>query len=111
MEVRMNLETVKEQLREELARIEAREARLQRHLRSSPSPGPADWIDVSGLHTDDPVVERLEDSARARIIALRGAIERIEHNRFGRCEYCLDPIAPERLLAIPYTRVCARCAP
>jgi RNA polymerase-binding transcription factor DksA len=43
--------------------------------------------------------------------ALRGAIERIEHNRFGRCEYCLDPIAPERLLAIPYTRVCARCAP
>ena len=56
-------------------------------------------------------VERLEDSARARIIALRGAIERIEHNRFGRCEYCLDPIAPERLLAIPYTRVCARCAP
>jgi len=38
------------------------------------------------------------------------ALRRIEDGTFGRCEECKEPIAKERLDAIPYVRLCINCA-
>ena len=42
--------------------------------------------------------------------ALIHALEHLDSPDFGRCEVCDEPIKIERLLAIPETRMCVRCA-
>jgi RNA polymerase-binding transcription factor DksA len=37
------------------------------------------------------------------------ALERIDNRTYGVCEGCSQPIAPERLEAVPATRTCVRC--
>lgn len=37
------------------------------------------------------------------------ALERIEAGSYGTCERCGQEIAPERLLAVPTTRLCMSC--
>jgi len=37
------------------------------------------------------------------------ALDRIEHGTYGICRDCGEPIAPARLNAIPWTRVCITC--
>ncbi len=41
--------------------------------------------------------------------ATEEALERIEKGVYGICRDCGDPIAPARLEAIPWTRVCIAC--
>lgn len=41
---------------------------------------------------------------------VEAALERIEQGTYGVCENCREPINPERLEAIPYTRYCVDCA-
>ncbi|MBK9241569.1 MAG: TraR/DksA family transcriptional regulator [Acidobacteria bacterium] len=41
--------------------------------------------------------------------ATEEALERIEKGVYGVCRDCGDPIAPARLEAIPWTRVCIAC--
>ena len=37
------------------------------------------------------------------------ALEKIENGSFGACELCRRPIPKERLIAIPYTKLCIVC--
>jgi len=48
--------------------------------------------------------------ARADLVALDEAIERIDDGTAAVCAVCHGPIALERLLALPQTRTCIRCA-
>ena len=41
--------------------------------------------------------------------ATEEALERIEKGTYGICRDCGEPIAPARLDAIPWTRVCIEC--
>ncbi len=41
--------------------------------------------------------------------AIEEALSRMEQGTFGICRDCGEPIAPERLNAIPWTRVCIEC--
>jgi RNA polymerase-binding transcription factor DksA len=38
------------------------------------------------------------------------ALARLEEGKFGICEECHGAIGAERLKALPYTRLCIRCA-
>jgi RNA polymerase-binding transcription factor DksA len=38
------------------------------------------------------------------------ALRRVEAGEYGRCEACGEPIADERLAALPATRWCVNCA-
>src|SRR5580658_10002567 len=40
------------------------------------------------------------------LAAVEAALERIENGTFGRCENCDEPIAAERLDALPYVPLC-----
>ena len=55
-------------------------------------------------------VSALLRQARDDLVALDGALERIDDGTLQTCAVCGDPIAVERLLALPSARTCIRCA-
>ncbi|MFC4021518.1 TraR/DksA family transcriptional regulator [Micromonospora sp. GCM10011542] len=48
--------------------------------------------------------------ARERIAALDDALRRVDAATYGVCERCGQPIAEERLAALPFARCCMACA-
>jgi len=55
-------------------------------------------------------LEKLEERQKRQIEAIDEALRRMESGEYGLCRSCSTYIAPERLEAIPWTPVCARCA-
>jgi RNA polymerase-binding protein DksA len=53
--------------------------------------------------------ERLADRARAAITEIDDALARLEAGTYGSCGSCGDPIAVERLEAIPHAGSCVAC--
>jgi RNA polymerase-binding protein DksA len=51
----------------------------------------------------------LETNSGHVLAAIDAALEQIELGTFGRCGDCGEPIAPERLEAIPYATQCIDC--
>jgi DnaK suppressor protein len=56
-------------------------------------------------------VATLLDEARARLVELDAARERLRNDAYGTCEVCGAPIPRARLEAQPATRYCVPCAP
>lgn len=65
---------------------------------------PADQ-DGEGLDADLAVEKTLRDELRA----VDEALERIRNEKFGDCQRCGQPIANERLDALPFTPYCLTC--
>jgi DnaK suppressor protein len=51
----------------------------------------------------------LSDRDRDKLQAIEDALERIDSGTYGICEMCEEEIAPERLEALPFTRLCVTC--
>jgi RNA polymerase-binding protein DksA len=51
----------------------------------------------------------LEENSEQVLKAIEGALERIHEGTFGICQTCREPIAEERLEAIPYATQCIDC--
>ena len=51
----------------------------------------------------------LSDRDREKLQAVEDAIERLDAGSYGICEACEEEIAPERLEALPFTRLCVSC--
>ncbi len=56
--------------------------------------------------------EALDDDQNAvhELREVRGALLRLEHGTWGRCEKCQGAIGRDRLRAVPETRTCIDCA-
>ena len=48
--------------------------------------------------------------ARANLAEIHAALLRVDTAQFGSCAGCGSPVPDERLLAVPWTRHCVRCA-
>lgn len=95
---------------ERRAELEAEQAALRGQLTSLETQEP-DSLD-EGL-ADSGQVAAAQDEQRALAADLReqlseveAAIERLDAGTYGRCEACGEPIADERLDAIPTARYC-----
>jgi RNA polymerase-binding protein DksA len=51
----------------------------------------------------------LRDKARAQLDAVDAALRRLDQGTYGRCTNCGNPIAEERLKAIPWAEHCIDC--
>ena len=51
----------------------------------------------------------LAERASVEISEIDEALERLKAGTYGTCESCEKPIPPERLSALPYASLCARC--
>jgi DnaK suppressor protein len=52
----------------------------------------------------------LDQRSRSELAAIDEALARIDRGDYGICDTCGEPIAPERLLAIPSAVQCVECA-
>ena len=52
----------------------------------------------------------LRDRSRAELQKVENALLKLDAGGYGDCESCGNPIAPERLEAIPWAALCIDCA-
>lgn len=51
----------------------------------------------------------LEENVRNMLEGVTSALARVEKGTYGVCDVCGDPIAVERLKALPYADMCIEC--
>jgi DnaK suppressor protein len=51
----------------------------------------------------------LEEDAEEILVAIDGALTRIENGTYGVCTRCGNEIGPDRLRAVPYATLCIDC--
>jgi DnaK suppressor protein len=100
-----------------------RDALLQKRAELAGGPGgkPLQWTlennsgrqgDMADQATDTNEVHihlKLKETDAKILQAIEEALQRIEKGTYGVCRDCVEPIAEERLKAIPWTRVCISC--
>ncbi len=107
-ELQQRLETMRRELRGE---IDSDVATLARDVDEkgedlTPSQHPADV--ASDLYArEELVTEQL--TLRRQLDAVEDALARIREGTYGRCVECDQPIAPERLEALPHAARCISC--
>lgn len=52
----------------------------------------------------------LRDRSKAELERIDAALRKLDEGTYGTCESCGNPIAPERLEAIPWAPLCIDCA-
>jgi RNA polymerase-binding protein DksA len=62
--------------------------------------------DTASATFDRELDQGLEEGAQQTLQAIDHALRKIEDGTYGVCEVCGKPIAPERLAAIPWARLC-----
>jgi len=68
-----------------------------------------DTYDLASEERDREISFILTDRERERLQAIQEALERVEGGSYGICENCELEIAPARLEALPFTRLCVTC--
>lgn len=68
-----------------------------------------DTYDLASDARDRDISLLLTDRDREKLKAIEEALERVEDGTYGICESCEAEIAPERLEALPFTRLCVTC--
>ena len=94
-------------LREKLAELESRLAKIKRDVTQEHS---ADSAEQAQERENDEVVDAIGGETSRAIASIRAALARIEAGNYGVCEACGTPINPERLLAQPEAVRCISCA-
>ena len=68
-----------------------------------------DMADQASGNNEVHIQLRLKQTDAKILQAIEEALYRMERGTYGICRDCGDPIAPARLEAIPWTRVCISC--
>jgi DnaK suppressor protein len=68
-----------------------------------------DMADQASGNNEVHIQLKLKQTDAKILQAIEEALARIEKGTFGVCRDCGEPIAPARLNAIPWTRVCITC--
>ena len=68
-----------------------------------------DTYDLASEERDREISFILSDRERVKIKQMDDALERIEDGSYGVCESCGLEIGEERLLAMPFSRLCRDC--
>src|SRR3972149_450046 len=68
-----------------------------------------DIYDIASKERERELSLMLGDRERKKLAEVEDALERINDKTYGACEECGEPIAENRLRALPFTRVCVEC--
>ncbi len=68
-----------------------------------------DIYDIASSERERELTLMLGDRDRGKLAEIEDALDRINNNSYGECEECGEPIAEDRLRALPFTRVCIEC--
>ena len=97
--------------------LTARLAQLERHLREIETdrrritnPLDSNWEEQASARQNDAVLDQLAAGDRQQMAAIRAALTRMAEGTYGLCRTCEEPIARQRLAALPYATQCLVCA-
>ncbi|HHH44145.1 MAG TPA: TraR/DksA family transcriptional regulator [Gammaproteobacteria bacterium] len=100
-------ETRLRELRDEMtSRIDA----IDKDVRHREEPVEKDFAEQVTQGENDDVLKSLDNEARVVVQQIDAALLRIRDGTYGLCRVCGEPIARERLEAVPYTATCIDCA-
>ncbi len=68
-----------------------------------------DIYDIASNERERELTLMLGDRDREKLSEIEDALERLKENVYGVCEECGEPVAEDRLRALPSTRVCVEC--
>jgi len=68
-----------------------------------------DTYDLASDARDREINLILTDRDRDKLLAIDDALARVDDGTYGVCESCEGEIAPGRLEALPFTRLCVSC--
>ncbi|WP_026223624.1 TraR/DksA family transcriptional regulator [Methylosarcina fibrata] len=102
-EIRGNLIEMLEDLNDRLARITD-------DVKHADEPLAKDSEEKATQTENDEVLDYLGNATRTEIEKIKLAIARIDRGDYGICLSCGEPIAKERLKALPYSNLCIKCA-
>ncbi len=64
-----------------------------------------DEADMSSRHIAEQSSLAMNSRLRNQLLEIENALDRVERGAYGNCEETDEPIEPQRLLAIPWTRL------
>ncbi len=103
-----NLQKIRQQLEEELARLlgagEANEGKQGQRTSLNPN---RDDLARNYILREQRLA--LRDVAQSQLAQIEKALERVDDGTYGICADCGEAIALERLEIIPYATLCVRC--
>src|SRR5437763_112426 len=70
---------------------------------------PSDEGDLSQQHHEEWIFLNRNTLDMKLLREVSGALHRIEHETYGICAECEEPISPKRLDAVPWARYCITC--
>jgi DnaK suppressor protein len=93
--------------------VELRErvGRVQDDLRRKSTPLPRDAPDAAIVMENDEVLRAIDETARAELMHIDRALERLDAGTYALCERCGKKIDAQRLGVVPYAAHCSACAP
>lgn len=105
--LKARLERKRDQLREE----------IDRRMAELPAYDGSPTDSLYGNHAADRATDTFEEEKAlglrnhfaAELREIEHALRKLETGEYGRCERCDQPIAPERLEALPQVRLCLSC--
>ena len=59
---------------------------------------------------NEEVLTALDDSLNEELDQINEALFRIDNDKYGKCANCGEEIGEKRLLAVPHTSLCIKCA-
>lgn len=68
-----------------------------------------DIYDIASTERERELTLMLGDRDRGKLAEIEDALDRLNNSSYGECEECGEPIAEDRLRALPFTRVCIEC--
>lgn len=105
----MAYDEIKQELLKLKEALEQRLVKTEKHIKHEDGPLSADFEEQAVERQNDEVIYGLDEAARAELIQIRRALERVENGEYGLCRECGTEIPYERLEAIPYTDYCRDC--
>lgn len=113
-----DLRKFRKQLEKLRSRVQIDAAATGAQLRAATSGQATGELSNAPLHLGDAGTEEFLYDINATLAAneayladeIAAAIDRIDEGSYGNCEHCGSAIARERLVALPHTRFCVKCA-
>jgi len=68
-----------------------------------------DFYDHASNDRDREIALSLTDREREKLLQVEDALKRIEEGSYGICEICGDEIDKDRLMVMPFTKLCISC--
>lgn len=108
-ELKRALENERNRLRQSLGWLGKAEQSLGESQAEESGAG-GQQADVASDIAEQTLDATLEQVERRRLEEVEDAIQRLAEGHFGLCESCGRSIAEDRLVALPWTRLCLACA-